>query len=119
MYTLEVSDILASALEEEAKAEGVPKAAVLEKAFKHYRRVMHQRRLQASLRWYTTLPEQEQALYSGKFVAIYQNAVIDHDADRLALYKRVRERYGHQAVLIIPAAGPPDFNIISARLEPL
>jgi hypothetical protein len=119
MYTLEVPDTLATALEEEARAEGVSQAAILEKTLKYYRRVMHQRRLEAALDWYMKLPEHERGRYVGKFVAVYQNAVVDHDMDRLALYKRVRVPYGSQAVLIIPAEGPPEFNIISTRIEPL
>lgn len=119
MYTLEVPDTLATVLEEEARAEGVSEAAILEKALKYYRRATHQRRLEAALHWYTTLPAYERESYAGQFVAVYQNAVVDHDADRLALYKRVRERHGHKAVLIIPAEGPPEFNIISTHIEPL
>jgi hypothetical protein len=119
MHTLEVPDALAIALEEEAKAEGVSQAAILAEAFKHYRRVMHQRRLEAALQWYVTLPEQKRNLYSGEFVAVYQQAVIDHDPDRLSLYKRIRVRYESKAVLIIPAEGPREFNIISTQLEPL
>ena len=119
MYTLEVPDTLATALEEEARAEGVSQAAILEKALKYYRRIMYQRRLEAALHWYTALPEHERQLYTGKFVAVYQDAVVDYGVDRLALYKRIRARYGHRAVLIIPAEGPPEFNVISTRLEPL
>jgi hypothetical protein len=113
MYTLDVPDDLAEALEEEARAEGVSPIAILEKSLKYYRRVMHQRRLEAALDWYATLPERERRRYAGQFVAVYQNAVVDHDPNRLALYKRIREHYGHQAVLIIPAEGPPEFNIIN------
>jgi len=80
---------------------------------------MQQRHLEAALHWYMALPEQERNRYAGQFVAVYQNEVVDHDRDRLALYKRVRERYSHQTILIIPAEGPPEFNIISTRLESL
>jgi hypothetical protein len=106
-------------LEQEARAEGVSPTTILEKSLKHYRRIMHQRRLEAALEWYTTLPERERQGYAGQFVAVYQNAVVDHDPDRLTLYQRVRERYGQQAVLIIPAEGPPEFNLISTHLEAL
>ena len=119
MHTLEISDALATTLEEEANAEGVSRSTILEGALRHYRRMIHKRRLEAALRWYTALPEHEQARYSGKFVAVYQDAVVDHGADRLALYKRVRAQYGHRAVLIIPAEGPLEFSIISTRIEAL
>jgi N12 class adenine-specific DNA methylase len=118
MNIIEVPDTLATALEEEARAEGISQAAILEKALKYYRRVMHQRRLEAALNWYITLPDQERSHFTDQFVAVYQNAVVDHDPDRLVLYKRVRERYGDQAVLIIPAEGPSEFSIISTQIEP-
>lgn len=118
MNTIEVPDALATALEEEARAESVSQAAILEKALKYYRRVLHQRRLETALNWYTTLPEPERSRFADQFVAVYQDAVVDHDPDRLTLYKRVRERYGDQAVLIIPAEGPAEFNIIGTQIEP-
>ena len=43
-----------------------------------------------------------QADYLGEYVAIYQQALVDHDADLAALTKRVYERFGNTAVWISP-----------------
>lgn len=57
--------------------------------------------------------------YGLEFVAVHEGHVIDHDADRLALYRRVRQRLEDTAVLITPAAGPSprEFRMASPRLE--
>ncbi len=119
MSTLEISETMAMVLEEEAQAEGVSQTEILEEAFKHYRRVIHQRRLESALKWYTLLPEQERMVYAGKYVAVYQCTIVDSDSNRLALYQRIRARYGNKAVLIIPAEGPQEFNLINTRIESL
>jgi hypothetical protein len=52
--------------------------------------------------WYARSPD-ERAHYRGQFVAVRNGQVVDHDPDRRALYLRVRARFGHTPVLIIPA----------------
>jgi hypothetical protein len=66
------------------------------------------------------MPEVERSQYRGQFVAVHQGQVIDHDPDRLQLYRRVREQLGNIPVLITPAreSHPREFQILSPRLEP-
>jgi hypothetical protein len=40
--------------------------------------------------------------YPGQYVAIHNEALIDHDADQVALYLRVKARYPDQFVWIAP-----------------
>ena len=68
--------------------------------------------------WYARPPD-ERARYRGKFVAVHDGQVVDHDPDQRALYLRVRARFGHTPVLIVWADwdGPPVYTIHSPRLE--
>jgi hypothetical protein len=45
--------------------------------------------------------------YLGEFVAVLEGKVIDHDIDQVALYKRIRQRYPKQFVLISPVTKNP------------
>jgi hypothetical protein len=68
--------------------------------------------------WYARSIEERQP-YLGQYVAVYQHAVIDHDADRRALYLRVRARLPDRPVLIVAgeATAPREFIIRNPRLE--
>ncbi len=45
--------------------------------------------------------------YLGEYVAVLDGQVIDHDRDQVALYKRIRQRYPDQFVLISPVTKNP------------
>ena len=53
-------------------------------------------------------------LYSGEYIAIHHSQVIDHDANRALLGKRVRSRYGNQPIFITPVQPEPT-QIIQVR----
>lgn len=38
--------------------------------------------------------------HKGEFVALYQNKLVDHDADKSALYQRIMAQYPNQFVLL-------------------
>ena len=52
--------------------------------------------------WYAR-PDYERKQFYGEHVAIYYGKVIDHDADRISLLQRVREKYGNSPIPIIPS----------------
>lgn len=52
--------------------------------------------------WYAT-SQCERVQYQGQYVAIYQGNVIDADADRIALVKRVRTQYPGAPIPILAA----------------
>jgi len=56
--------------------------------------------------------------YPDQFVAIYQEAVVDHDRDQVALFLRTRERFPGQFVWIAPVRESPEelYRIHSPRL---
>lgn len=42
------------------------------------------------------------AVYPNQYVAIHNEAVVDHDADQVALYMRVKKQYPNEFVWIAP-----------------
>ena len=64
--------------------------------------------------WFARLASERQR-YQGQFVAVKDGQVIDQDADRRALYLRIRQRFGRQPVLIVSAdwKQPPEFTLRS------
>lgn len=59
------------------------------------------------------------AQYLGQHVAIFNGACVDHDADPVALARRVRQAFGHAPVLVtqVLADVDPDIVLRSPRLE--
>lgn len=55
----------------------------------------------------------EQRSYGDDFVAVHNGQVVDHDGDRLTLYRRIRTRFGDIPVLITPASAssPREFQM--------
>ena len=44
----------------------------------------------------------------GMYVAIYEGQLVDHDADQVALYLRVKAKYGQTFVWIAPVLAEPE-----------
>lgn len=57
--------------------------------------------------------------YLGQSVAIYNGELVDHDADALALLRRIRQRFGSAPVLFCEVEAKPDKEYVlrSPRLE--
>lgn len=47
------------------------------------------------------------ARYAGETIAMVDGEVIDHDADRAALSRRIRQRYGNQPIFMTPVLPDP------------
>ncbi len=52
-------------------------------------------------------PQLQKAL-RGRYVAIYEGQLVDHDADQVALYLRVKAQYGKAFVWIAPVLAEPE-----------
>jgi len=61
--------------------------------------------------------------YLGKYVAIHQEELVDHDEDQLELYLRIREKYGKEFVMITPVNEKAQEEVYTFRsprlIEPL
>lgn len=117
MTHLPVSDELIEEIRLEAEAEGVTIEAVLLAAWRHYRTLAQQKKVEAELEWWKRQAAEVQVPYAGEHVAVHHQAVVDHDPDPVALHERVRQRFGKEAVLLIPAEGPRDIRLVSFRAE--
>jgi hypothetical protein len=68
--------------------------------------------------WYARSAE-ERRPYLGQYVAVHAHKVIDHDADRRALYLRVQSQLPNTPVLLVAAeaTAPREFTVRNPRLE--
>lgn len=57
------------------------------------------------------------AHYPNQYIAIYQGKLVDHDADKLALFERIEEAYPNEFVLMRPVQEQParEFHFRSPR----
>jgi hypothetical protein len=116
MADLQIPETLARQIQEEATAEGIAVAALLENALRERRRRLQRAKLDAELAaWRAQLPE-ARARYRGEYVAVHEGSVVDHDPDLAALHRRIRARYGRIAVLLTPADGRPPLRIRRPKL---
>ncbi|MEW5939495.1 MAG: hypothetical protein AB1750_07530 [Chloroflexota bacterium] len=116
MVTLQVSDELAGTIKTEATLRGVSVEKYLRSAVQRERTLSARQKIEEEQAWWLGLPLSERAKYEGKFVAIHERKLVDHDLDRLALYQRVRKNFGNLPVLIMPAEGPREIRVYSPRL---
>ena len=65
-----------------------------------------------------SLPEADRQQFGSDYVAVLEGKVIDHDPDRMKLYRRVHDRVGTVPVLITSAntPSPREFRQIGYRL---
>jgi len=57
---------------------------------------------------YRTMHAELKQRFLGEYVAIHNGELVDHDADRRALSRRVRQKYRSVAVLITPVEEKPE-----------
>jgi hypothetical protein len=98
---------LVDEVERITQQEGLDAANFVAEAVRRHLATYRQKRLIAETEaWYNLTPEERRG-YEGKFVAIFGGQVVDSDLDRLALYHRVKERFGRQTVLIMEGGDYP------------
>lgn len=59
------------------------------------------------------------AEHAGEYVAIAEQVLVDHDVDKLALYRRIQARYPEQFVLVrrVDRMPEPELHIRSPRYD--
>jgi hypothetical protein len=116
MSKIILGEPLASQIRQEADAHGVDIEKYLESVLRHYRFQGQQAKVAAETEWWSLQSDEVKSHYAGEFVAIHQQAVIDHDKDEDALRKRIRSGYGKIAILLTPAQASRHYRIVSTRM---
>lgn len=73
---------------------------VVNEAVEQYLRERQRRKIEDEISAYEGLHGELQQKYQGKWVAIHNQQLVDHDKDGTKLYKRIRAKYGPISVLI-------------------
>lgn len=116
MKVLTVSDELAKEIESEAQTRGHGVEELLKQAIRRERTLAERKKIEREQTWWLAQPLTERAKYSGKYIAVHNQALVDSDVDSNALYRRVRARFGRTPVLMMPAEGPREIRIYSTRM---
>jgi len=100
-----------------AEQEGQSATDIVNEAVQRYVALHRQKRIQAETEAWYRLPVAERQRYAGQYVAVTGGEVVDSDPKRLALYYRIKERYGREPVLIMAGDEQtmPVYHITSAR----
>lgn len=132
MAQIPLPDNLLARLHQTARLEGITLPLLFEQMLEAYLRSRHQlkarndidtaniepldpldREIMAFQRLHASLLER----YPNQYVAIYQGKLVDHDADKLALFERIDEAYPNEFVLMRPVQAQPEreFHFRSPR----
>ncbi len=113
---LKISDELAQEIWNEAETYGLPVEDLLRTAIRRERTLANRRKIEEEQTWWLNLPLSKRAKYEGKFVAVHNKTLVDHDQNETALHQRIRAKYGNTAILVMPAEGPREIRILSPRM---
>jgi len=91
---------LYKALERSAQQEARTVNDIVNEAVEHYLREQQWAKLNREILAYETLHPELKQKYLGQWIAIHDQELIDYDSDRIALYRRIRSKYGRTAVLL-------------------
>ena len=99
--------------------EGKKVSELITEALRQYLWEAKERKIDREMEAYRAMHAELKQRFSGEYVAIHDGELVDHDADRCALSRRVREEYGDVAVLITPVEESPEreFLMHSPRFE--
>jgi len=106
--TLNLSPHTLTALEEMATHYGLDANELIDNALKIYRRRLEETKIEAEKRQFLVQHNRLKENYLGQFIAMHEGQVVDHDPDFVSLHQRIRQKYGHEAILIRRVEIEPD-----------
>ena len=118
--TIALPDSVMDELNEIVQWEGTPIEEAVGRAVANYRKELGHRKIGAEAEMFKRKHPRLRAKYMGKFIAMHNGRVVDHDADAGKLYLRVRKRFGRTPVLIRQVTEEAERVLVfrSPRLEP-
>ena len=92
---------------------------LVEAAVRDYLRGLQRRKIQAEVRAYESMHGELVTTHPRRYVAIHRGRLVDFDEGFQSLHRRVRERFGNEAVLIrrVEAEAQPELVFRSPKLE--
>lgn len=108
MDTIELREAaLVQEVQEVAAQEGRDAEDFVTEAVRVHLAQYRQKRILAETEAWYQLSVETRTSYHGQYVALANGQIVDSDQDQSRLYFRVRERYGHQPVLIVEGGNQP------------
>jgi hypothetical protein len=119
MTTIALHPQLAKQLNVEAKRQQTSVEALVNDWLEENLRERRVKKIQEESKRFQAKHAELYAQYAGQHIAMQEGVVLDHDADLLNLYDRVRARYGDEPVLITPVTAEPiqTFRVLSPRRQ--
>ena len=92
---------------------------LVSEALRQYLWEAKERKIDREMEAYRAMHAELKQRFLGEYVAIHNGELVDHDADRRALSRRVRQKYENVAVLITPVEEEPERELLlqSPRFE--
>lgn len=112
MTTIALKPELLATLEQSAINNSRSVSDLVNEAVERYLREQRRNQLQQEIEAYKVLHAQLVQDHLDDWVAIYKGQLVDHATDGSALHQRVRQKYGHAAVLIreVQAQAEPEIH---------
>jgi predicted transcriptional regulator len=100
MASIHLDTELIKRLQAAAQERSMSVEASLDEAVRAYLRQLEAEEMKKNIAVFEAKHSELLRNYSGWFVAIHAEKVVDKDEDYLKLHRRIRQRYGYQPVLI-------------------
>lgn len=107
MQMLTLPHDLTETLVAQSRREARPIDDIVSEAVEQYLEAKWRAKLDEELAAYVKLHADLVHTHFGAWVAIHDGTVVDHDQDRVALYRRVRQHYGRVPVLVCEVTAEP------------
>ena len=119
MTNITLKPELAEQIEYLAGKEQTSAEALVEKAIRAYIVQTSREKIRRETEAFNEQLESFLVMYPGRYVAIHNGQVIDHDPDLRTLHLRVFDRLGHTPVLLKQVTTEPERELVfrSPRLE--
>ena len=119
MISITLKPELAEQIEHLAGKEQTSAEALVEKAIRAYIVQTSREKIRRETEAFNEQLESFLVMYPGRYVAIHNGQVIDHDPDLRTLHLRVFDRLGHTPVLLKQVTTEPERELVfrSPRLE--